>query len=98
MSRRICTSRRQAFGVTPTLPRNALVKDANEWKPHLQAMFLLVLSLGVNIFLACSSRQRKISAVCTPLQDDGSLQVEGLSGHLDDHWRHGLKPSDYKVQ
>jgi 4-hydroxy-tetrahydrodipicolinate synthase len=31
-----------------------------------------------------------ISAVCTPLQADDSLHVEGLHRHLDDQWRHGI--------
>jgi hypothetical protein len=30
--------------------------------------------------------------------DDESLPVEGLWGHLDDRWRHGLKPCDDEVQ
>jgi 4-hydroxy-tetrahydrodipicolinate synthase len=33
---------------------------------------------------------RLTSAVCTPLNDDGSLHVEGLAAHLDDQWRHGI--------
>lgn len=31
-----------------------------------------------------------ISAVCTPLQSDDSLHVEGLQKHLDDQWRHDV--------
>jgi 4-hydroxy-tetrahydrodipicolinate synthase len=34
---------------------------------------------------------RLISAICTPLQDDDSLHVEGLAAHLDDQWRHGIQ-------
>jgi 4-hydroxy-tetrahydrodipicolinate synthase len=33
---------------------------------------------------------RLISALCTPLNDDGSLHVDGLAAHLDDQWRHGI--------
>ena len=33
---------------------------------------------------------RLISALCTPLHDDGSLHVDGLAAHLDDQWRHGI--------
>jgi 4-hydroxy-tetrahydrodipicolinate synthase len=33
---------------------------------------------------------RLISALCTPLNDDGSLHVEGLAAHIDDQWRHGI--------
>jgi 4-hydroxy-tetrahydrodipicolinate synthase len=31
-----------------------------------------------------------IAAICTPLNDDDSLHVEGLAAHLDDQWRHGF--------
>lgn len=31
-----------------------------------------------------------ITALCTPLQDDGALHVDGLAAHLDDQWRHGI--------
>ncbi|MDY0170636.1 MAG: dihydrodipicolinate synthase family protein [Thermoguttaceae bacterium] len=31
-----------------------------------------------------------ISAVCTPLSDDGSLDVDGLAAHLEEQWRHGI--------
>lgn len=31
-----------------------------------------------------------ISAVCTPLDDDGRLHAEGLFRHLDDQWRAGI--------
>ena len=31
-----------------------------------------------------------ISAVCTPLKDDISLDVDGLAAHLEDQWRHGI--------
>lgn len=33
---------------------------------------------------------RLITALCTPLNDDGSLHVDGLAAHLDDQWRHGI--------
>lgn len=33
---------------------------------------------------------RLISAICTPLNDDDSLHVDGLAAHLDDQWRHGI--------
>ena len=35
-------------------------------------------------------RTHLISAICTPLQDDDSLHVDGLAAHLDDQWRHGI--------
>jgi 4-hydroxy-tetrahydrodipicolinate synthase len=35
-------------------------------------------------------KTRLISALCTPLNDDGSLHVDGLAAHLDDQWRHGI--------
>lgn len=35
-------------------------------------------------------RTRLISAICTTLSDDGSLDVDGLAAHLDDQWRHGM--------
>ena len=31
-----------------------------------------------------------ISAVCTPLEDDGSLHLQGLEAHLDAQWEHGI--------
>jgi 4-hydroxy-tetrahydrodipicolinate synthase len=31
-----------------------------------------------------------ITAICTPLNDDGSLHIDGLAAHLDDQWRHGI--------
>ncbi len=31
-----------------------------------------------------------ISAVCTPLNDDVSLDVDGLAAHLEDQWQHGI--------
>lgn len=31
-----------------------------------------------------------ISAICTPLEADGSLHRAGLEAHLDDQWRHGI--------
>ena len=31
-----------------------------------------------------------ISAICTPLNDDVSLDVDGLAAHLEDQWRHGI--------
>ncbi|MDZ7620773.1 MAG: dihydrodipicolinate synthase family protein [Patescibacteria group bacterium] len=33
---------------------------------------------------------RLISAICTPLNDDVSLDVDGLAAHLEDQWRHGM--------
>lgn len=33
---------------------------------------------------------RLISAICTTLNDDGSLHVDGLAAHLEDQWRHGM--------
>jgi 4-hydroxy-tetrahydrodipicolinate synthase len=33
---------------------------------------------------------RLITALCTPLNDDGSLHVDGLAAHLDDQWTHGV--------
>jgi 4-hydroxy-tetrahydrodipicolinate synthase len=33
---------------------------------------------------------RLITALCTPLNDDGSLHVDGLAAHLDDQWRRGI--------
>jgi 4-hydroxy-tetrahydrodipicolinate synthase len=33
---------------------------------------------------------RLITALCTPLNDDGTLHVDGLAAHLDDQWRHGI--------
>ena len=35
-------------------------------------------------------RTHLISAICTPLQDDDSLHVDGLAAHLDNQWRHGI--------
>jgi 4-hydroxy-tetrahydrodipicolinate synthase len=31
-----------------------------------------------------------ITALCTPLNDDGSLHVEGLAAHIEDQWSHGI--------
>ncbi len=31
-----------------------------------------------------------ISALCTPLKDDETLDVAGLAVHLDDQWRNGI--------
>jgi 4-hydroxy-tetrahydrodipicolinate synthase len=31
-----------------------------------------------------------ISAICTPLGEDDSLDVDALAAHLDDQWRHGI--------
>ncbi|MCC6124638.1 MAG: dihydrodipicolinate synthase family protein [Pirellulales bacterium] len=31
-----------------------------------------------------------IAAICTPLNDNDSLHIEGLAAHLDDQWRHGF--------
>lgn len=33
---------------------------------------------------------RLITALCTPLNDDGSLHVDGLAAHLEDQWSHGV--------
>ena len=33
---------------------------------------------------------RLISALCTPLKDDETLDVAGLAIHLDDQWRNGI--------
>lgn len=31
-----------------------------------------------------------ITALCTPLNDDGSLHLDGLAAHFEDQWRHGI--------
>jgi 4-hydroxy-tetrahydrodipicolinate synthase len=35
-------------------------------------------------------RTHLISAICTPLNDEDSLHVDGLAAHLEDQWRHGV--------
>lgn len=37
-----------------------------------------------------STTPRVISAVCTPLQDDESLQIEALEAHIERQWRAGI--------
>ena len=35
-------------------------------------------------------RTHIITAICTPLTDDESLHLDGLTAHLEDQWRHGI--------
>jgi 4-hydroxy-tetrahydrodipicolinate synthase len=39
---------------------------------------------------ASTMHTRLISALCTPLKDDETLDVDGLAVHLDDQWRNGI--------